>query len=71
MPRPESELPFHTWKLVTDGDDFTLTDDELMELTIVEDTYEEYSVLPENGETYTFACTGRSVRLSIHEEVKA
>jgi hypothetical protein len=57
---------FHTWKLVTDGDDFSLTSEELEELTIVDNTYAEYSVLPEDGETYGFLCSPRKVQATIH-----
>lgn len=49
MPKTDT-LPFHTWKLVTDGDDFELTDDELYELDVIENLYRKTGqVLHENG----------------------
>lgn len=67
----ESNLPFHTWKLVSDdSDDFELTDDELYELTVITNLYEKIKTLPDSGTIWDFA-SGRQARLTIHEEVTA
>ena len=69
----ESNLPFHTWKLVPeDSYDFNteLTDDELYELTVITNLYEKIKTLPDSGTVWDFA-SGRQARLTIHEEVTA
>lgn len=67
----DDNLPFHTWKLVTDGDDYTLTDDELYELDVIENLYRKVGdVIHEDGMIWDFE-SGRQARLSIHEKVPA
>lgn len=68
MPKTDT-LPFHTWKLVTEGSDYELTDDELYELDVIENLYRKVGdVIHENGMVWDFA-SGRQAVLTIHEEV--